>query len=254
MALHRPHFARNPVTEEGHAKWESALRAQALQIHPACCPVPVSVVVAGAWPSFLERARSWPGPACKCKETAQCNASLTRKLELKFCPCAAHCRAVQNARWTYILAAWASHPWNLIVVGVGKGAPGYGQGGEKPLLGLMPALTTGRAEDRITFRSTWPMSIPGFCLQSSCLRGEPKKPELPARRGPASTRARENHAKRQRGGSEHPRMDFASLPSAPPWPAKRWPWTGRSLWLVRYIEERPLYLVTPLTPTLCDGC
>ena len=63
MALHRPHFARNPVTEEGHAKWESALRAQALQIHPACCPVPVSVVVAGAWPSFLERGcpRLWAG-------------------------------------------------------------------------------------------------------------------------------------------------------------------------------------------------
>ena len=109
-ALHWPHFAWNPVTKEGNAKRESALRAQALQIHPACCPVPVIVVVDGAWPSFLKRARSWPWAACECKETAQCNVSLTRKLELKFCFCAAHLRAVQNGRWTYILAACAPHP------------------------------------------------------------------------------------------------------------------------------------------------
>ena len=108
MALHRPHIARNPVTEEGHAKWEPALRAQALQIHPACCPVPASVAVDGAWPGFLKRARSWPGAACKCKEAAQRNVPLTRKLELKFWSCASaasHCWAVQNTRWTYIWAA-----------------------------------------------------------------------------------------------------------------------------------------------------
>ena len=88
-ALHRPHFAPNPVTEDGNAKRESALRAQSLQNHPACCPMPVSAAVDGGWPSFLKRARSWTGAACKCKGTAQCSVPLARKLELKFCSCEA---------------------------------------------------------------------------------------------------------------------------------------------------------------------
>ena len=42
------------MTEEGNAKRESALRARALRIHPACWLVPVSVAVDARLPEASE--------------------------------------------------------------------------------------------------------------------------------------------------------------------------------------------------------